>query len=156
MLSAHATSTSNLTNKLLIKLLIDRAYLGRIGFIAHQDADQASCQAADGPLIHGAQVGAGGIKSLAGGRTVMSMEDILEMLVAKARVEAEDSQRQLLGALNGIAALMQLLDDPAEAVATYRQALTLSTPCNPSTRFLTDGDSSNYRREISPPRFVGS
>lgn len=83
-----------------------------------------------------AQVGAGGIKSLAGGRTVMSMEDILEMLVGKARVEAEDSQRQLLGALNGIAALMQLVDSPAEAVATYRQALTLSKPYTPPIGFL--------------------
>ena len=74
------------------------------------------------------QVGAGGIKSLTGGRTVMSMEEILESLTVKARLEAEDGQRQLLGALNGIAALQLLEVAPADAVATYRQALTLGQP----------------------------
>jgi predicted Zn-dependent protease with MMP-like domain len=76
------------------------------------------------------QVGAGGIKTLGGGRTVLSMEEILESLTTKARVEAEDSQRQLLGALNGLAALMLLSDDEGSrpnAVATYRQALTIGT-----------------------------
>ena len=71
------------------------------------------------------QVGAGGIKSLAGSHTVMSMDAILESLVGKARVEAEESQRLLLAALNGIAGLMILQEENAEAVAVYRQALNL-------------------------------
>lgn len=71
------------------------------------------------------QVGAGGIKSLAGSHTVMSMDAILESLVGKARVEAEESQRLLLAALNGIAGLMILQEENAEAVAVYRQALVL-------------------------------
>ena len=72
-------------------------------------------------------MGAGGIKTLGGGRTVLSMEEILESLTTKARVEAEDAQRQVLGALNGLAALMLLSEDDdsrPRAVATYRQALT--------------------------------
>ena len=80
---------------------------------------------------HCVQVGAGGIKTLGGGRTVLSMEEILESLTTKARVEAEDAQRQLLGALNGLAALMLLSDDDdsrPRAVATYRQALTTGLP----------------------------
>ena len=63
---------------------------------------------------------------------MLSMEEILESLTTKARVEAEDSQRQLLGALNGLAALMLLADDDdsrPSAVATYRQALTIGTQC---------------------------
>ena len=39
----------------------------------------------------------------------------------KARVEAEDSQRMLLGALNGIAALLAADKKVAEAVGAYRQ-----------------------------------
>lgn len=82
------------------------------------------------------QVGAGGIKTLGGGRTVLSMEEILESLTTKARVEAEDAQRQMLGALNGLAALMLLSDDHnddcrSRAVATYRQALTTGTVLQP-------------------------
>ena len=54
----------------------------------------------------------------------MSMGEILEVLLSKARVEAEDAQRVLLGALNGLAALMLLEPGPHQtpmAVQTYRQ-----------------------------------
>eukprot|EP00878_Enallax_costatus_P028465 GHUV01030749.1.p1 GENE.GHUV01030749.1~~GHUV01030749.1.p1 ORF type:complete len:482 (+),score=191.41 GHUV01030749.1:2170-3615(+) len=51
------------------------------------------------------------------------MDQILTVLTTKARTEAEESQRQLIGALNGLAALMRLNGDHAAAVATYRQGL---------------------------------
>lgn len=57
----------------------------------------------------------------------MSMGEILEVLVSKARVEAEDAQRVLLGALNGLAALMLLEAGPSQApmaIQTYRQVHT--------------------------------
>ena len=72
----------------------------------------------------GTQVGAGGIKPLAAAKAPMSMGEILEMLVSKARLEAEDAQRVLLGALNGLAALMLLESGPTQtvmAITTYRQ-----------------------------------
>lgn len=43
----------------------------------------------------------------------------------RARLEAEDAQRVLLGALNGLAGLMLLDGKPAEAVATFREVLTI-------------------------------
>ena len=42
--------------------------------------------------------------------------------MTKARVEAGDAQRVLLGALNGIAALLSADGKRAEAVSAYRQA----------------------------------
>ncbi len=54
----------------------------------------------------------------------MSMGEILEVLVSKARLEAEDAQRVLLGALNGLAALMLLENGPTQtamAIKTYRE-----------------------------------
>ena len=54
----------------------------------------------------------------------MTMAEILELLLSKARLEAEDAQRVLLGALNGLAALMLLESGPnqtAMAIQTYRQ-----------------------------------
>ncbi len=44
-----------------------------------------------------------------------------QVLVEKARVEAEDAQRILLSALNGLAGLMLIDDDKPQAVALYRQ-----------------------------------
>ena len=44
-----------------------------------------------------------------------------QVLVEKARVEAEDAQRILLASLNGLAGLMVLEKDNAKAVALYRQ-----------------------------------
>ena len=42
---------------------------------------------------------------------------------AKARTEAEDSQRLLLAALNGLAGLLLLQNRQPEAAAAYREAL---------------------------------
>lgn len=62
----------------------------------------------------------------------MSMGEILDVLVSKARLEAEDAQRLLLGALNGLAALMLLDTDPSQtalAIKTYREVIPwLSKP----------------------------
>lgn len=46
-----------------------------------------------------------------------------QVLRTKARLEAEDAQRVLLGALNGIAALLAEDRKLAEAVSAYRQVL---------------------------------
>ena len=54
---------------------------------------------------HDMQVGSGG----------------LEVLTNKARIEAEDAQRVLLAALNGLAALMLLENNRADAVQAYRE-----------------------------------
>ena len=53
-----------------------------------------------------------------------------QMLTGRARVEAEDAQRVLLAALNGLAGLMLLEGDPRLAVATYRQAGPRAPACD--------------------------
>ena len=45
------------------------------------------------------------------------------MLITKAKVEAEEAQRLLLFALNGLAALHLLDKEPAQAIASYREVL---------------------------------
>ncbi len=70
---------------------------------------------------HDTQVGSGGLRSLATARAPMTMEEILEVLTNKARIEAEDAQRVLLAALNGLAALMLLEHNEADAVQAYRE-----------------------------------
>jgi E3 ubiquitin-protein ligase SHPRH len=74
-------------------------------------------------------VGAGRIKALQlnAGRAPMTMAEILGTLAAKARVEAEDAQRLLLSALNGLAAVMLLQGNPTSAVQTYREVGCLPT-----------------------------
>ncbi|GAB4820920.1 hypothetical protein N2152v2_007966 [Parachlorella kessleri] len=69
------------------------------------------------------QVGGGGIKSLVHQRAPMTMDEILEVLITKARTEAEESQRLLLAALNGIAGLLILQGQIPQAVAAYRETL---------------------------------
>ncbi len=58
-------------------------------------------------------------------------------LLARARLEAEDAQRALLGALNGLAGLMLLDDKPEEAVATFREGLAIGA------RFMCSLDGGN-------------
>ncbi len=45
----------------------------------------------------------------------------LQVLTGKAKQEAEEAQRILCGALNGLAALHLLDQDPGKAIQTYRQ-----------------------------------
>lgn len=83
-------------------------------------------------MLHfAAQVGAAGLRSgLAAniGGKPLSMDQILGVLVSRARVEAEESQRQLVGALNGLAALLRLSgpQHAPDAVAAYREVLALA------------------------------
>jgi E3 ubiquitin-protein ligase SHPRH len=67
------------------------------------------------------QVGASGVRSLAQ-RTPMSMAEILSLLVARTTTEAEDALRSLVSSLNGLGALFQIQQQPADAVAAYREA----------------------------------
>ncbi|KXZ52879.1 hypothetical protein GPECTOR_8g26 [Gonium pectorale] len=53
----------------------------------------------------------------------MSMLEILAVLVTRAKVEAEEAQRVLVAALNGLAALLVIQRDVPAAVAAYRTAL---------------------------------
>ncbi|KAG0565163.1 hypothetical protein KC19_8G169500 [Ceratodon purpureus] len=68
------------------------------------------------------QVGSAGIRSLQ--RSPMTMDEILEVLVDKAKVEAEDAQRSLFGALNGLAGLAIIENDIPLAVSIYREVLS--------------------------------
>ena len=81
------------------------------------------------------QVGEHGIgrktaaQQLGGGGEPMSMDDILDVLIARARVEAEDALRDVVGCLNGLAGLLLLSAEPgarADAIGRYREALQLS------------------------------
>ncbi len=48
------------------------------------------------------------------------------MLADKARLEAEEAQRSLIGALNGLAALALIENNVGLAVSIYREALASS------------------------------
>jgi E3 ubiquitin-protein ligase SHPRH len=52
------------------------------------------------------------------------MSEILEVLHQKAKIEAEDAQRILLSALNGLAGLFLLENNILEAVRTYREVIS--------------------------------
>eukprot|EP00958_Prasinococcus_capsulatus_P003168 scaffold292_cov376-Prasinococcus_capsulatus_cf.AAC.2 len=71
------------------------------------------------------QVGSAGIRALEHQKRPMSMEEILGVLVAKARVEAEEAQRVLIFNLNALAAvsLLQRAGGRAQGVHLYRRAL---------------------------------
>lgn len=72
------------------------------------------------------QVGAGGIKSLSHLKTPMSMIQVLQVMVTKSKVDAEDAQRLLLATINGIAGLKILQEKFAEAASEYRKVLHIS------------------------------
>jgi E3 ubiquitin-protein ligase SHPRH len=48
----------------------------------------------------------------------------MQVLVDKAKLEAEDAQRSLFGALNGLAGLAIIEDDIPLAVSIYREVLS--------------------------------
>eukprot|EP00250_Pteridium_aquilinum_P010690 c19568_g2_i1 orf=83-3961(+) len=70
------------------------------------------------------QVGSSGLRSLQ--KLPMTMEEVLKVLVDKAKTEGEEAQRNLVGALNGLAALNILDGDVAAAVNIYREALSVT------------------------------
>ncbi|KAG1676131.1 hypothetical protein FOA52_004971 [Chlamydomonas sp. UWO 241] len=69
------------------------------------------------------QVGAGGIRALAPQAAPMTMDEVLDVQLAKAKTEAEESQRMVVSAYNGLAGLMLLEGETARAIATYREAV---------------------------------
>jgi hypothetical protein len=73
------------------------------------------------PVLHGSK------------RRTLPLQD---NLLVRARLEAEDAQRALLGALNGLAGLMLLDGKGAEAVATFREVLSIGAPLLPLPRAM--------------------
>jgi hypothetical protein len=55
------------------------------------------------------------------------MDEVLLNMIGKARTEAEEAQRQLLGAINGLAGVAWLRGEAAGAAASYRRALAISS-----------------------------
>lgn len=75
------------------------------------------------------QVGSSGLRSLQ--QTPMTMDEILEVLVGKAKIEGEEALRRLVVALNGLAGIAAIEQDLPRAVSLYREALALAEEnCN--------------------------
>ncbi|KAK7492086.1 hypothetical protein BaRGS_00016750, partial [Batillaria attramentaria] len=55
--------------------------------------------------------------------SMLTMEELLESLIKKARLECEEAHRLLVAALNGLAALQLIRQQPGEAVELYREVL---------------------------------
>ncbi|ERN04198.1 E3 ubiquitin-protein ligase SHPRH isoform X1 [Amborella trichopoda] len=70
------------------------------------------------------QVGSSGLRSLQ--QTPMTMEEILEVLIGKAKIEGEEALRRLVVALNGLAGIAAIENDPQRAIVLYKEALALS------------------------------
>ncbi|XP_058110678.1 uncharacterized protein LOC131253624 isoform X2 [Magnolia sinica] len=70
------------------------------------------------------QVGSSGVRSLQ--QAPMTMEEILEVLVGKAKIEGEEALRRVVVALNGLAGIAALEQDVPRAVSLYREALALA------------------------------
>ncbi|KAJ7548808.1 hypothetical protein O6H91_07G028200 [Diphasiastrum complanatum] len=67
------------------------------------------------------QVGSAGIRSLQ--RRPMTMDEILGVLIENTRCEGEEAQRNMVGALNGLAALAIIESNFLQAVSVYREVL---------------------------------
>ncbi|KAK9124782.1 hypothetical protein Sjap_014384 [Stephania japonica] len=70
------------------------------------------------------QVGSSGLRSMQ--QTPMTMEEILEVLVGKTKIEGEDALRKLVVALNGMAGIAIIEKDLSRALSLYEEALTLA------------------------------
>ena len=71
------------------------------------------------------QVGSQGIRSLNQNKP-LSMGEILDMLIVKAKLDAEDTLRVVIFSLNGLGSIFQLEGSKADAVKAYREALEYS------------------------------
>ena len=69
--------------------------------------------------------GVAGISGIGAGRAPMTMDEVLGVLWAKAVTEAEEAQRVLISALNGLAALMLIDGDKLGAVRARQPAKAL-------------------------------
>ncbi|XP_076060889.1 E3 ubiquitin-protein ligase SHPRH [Oratosquilla oratoria] len=58
-------------------------------------------------------------------RKTMTMEQLLEDLIRKTKVEAEDAHRSMLKSMNGLAGIHIIKEEWAEAVSLYREVLQL-------------------------------
>ncbi|KAG8079306.1 hypothetical protein GUJ93_ZPchr0007g5579 [Zizania palustris] len=70
------------------------------------------------------QVGSSGLCSLQ--RTPLSMGEILQVLIGKAKVEGEEELRKIIVALNGLAGIAVIEQKNQEAISLYKEALTLA------------------------------
>jgi SNF2 family DNA or RNA helicase len=63
----------------------------------------------------------GGIVSMK--KTSMTMGDLLQKLIKRAKIESQESLRQLIGALNGLAGIYRIQEKWSDAVECYRTAM---------------------------------
>ncbi|XP_039128220.1 LOW QUALITY PROTEIN: E3 ubiquitin-protein ligase SHPRH [Dioscorea cayenensis subsp. rotundata] len=69
------------------------------------------------------QVGSSGLCSLQS--SPLTMDEILEVLVGKAKIEGEEALRRIVVALNGLAAIAIIEGGTKQAVSLYRESLAL-------------------------------
>ncbi|EFJ18575.1 hypothetical protein SELMODRAFT_444519 [Selaginella moellendorffii] len=67
------------------------------------------------------QVGSSGVRSLQA--SPLPMDEVLEVLIEKAKTEGEEAQRDLVASLNGLAGLAIIEENIPMAVSIYREAL---------------------------------
>ncbi|CAN0923759.1 E3 ubiquitin-protein ligase SHPRH [Linum grandiflorum] len=70
------------------------------------------------------QVGSSGLRSLQ--QSPMTMEEILQVLVSKTKIEGEEALRKLVVALNALAGIAIIKHNFGDAVTLYREALALA------------------------------
>ncbi|ONM60590.1 zinc ion binding [Zea mays] len=70
------------------------------------------------------QVGSSGLCSLQ--HNPLSMDEILQVLIGKAKIEGEEELRKIVVALNGLAGLAVIEQRNQEAISLYKEALALA------------------------------
>nr|TKW36527.1 hypothetical protein SEVIR_2G446300v2 [Setaria viridis] len=70
------------------------------------------------------QVGSSGLCSLQ--HNPLSMDEILQVLIGKAKIEGEEELRKIVVALNGLAGLAAIEQRNQEAISFYKEALALA------------------------------
>ncbi|KAL6896865.1 hypothetical protein ACP4OV_007437 [Aristida adscensionis] len=70
------------------------------------------------------QVGSSGLCSLQ--RNPLSMDEILQVLIGKTRVEGEEELRKIIVSLNGLAGIAVIEQKSQEAISLYKEALALA------------------------------
>lgn len=70
------------------------------------------------------QVGSSGLRSLQ--HSPMSMEEVLTVLISKTKIEGEEALRRSVVALNGLAGIAIIEENPSHAVSLYKEALDLA------------------------------
>ncbi|XP_078436661.1 RING-finger, DEAD-like helicase, PHD and SNF2 domain-containing protein isoform X2 [Wolffia australiana] len=70
------------------------------------------------------QVGGSGLRSLQ--QSPMTMDEILEVLISKAKIEGEEALRKVIVALNGLAAISFIEKDYKQTSSLYGEVLSIS------------------------------